>query len=173
MEIARAVAARKRIIPVLVDGGRLPAEAGHVGAQSPARLQYCEIGRRTFKRHQGLARTLSAKARRPIRPFHLPRKGLLVVVPVVSAVLYAVAWSISCKGRGLVAKRITWLGDGLRYPLSDQLRIVSSRSNRGTDRAQIVEGAFATRSVAPRRFAALLDELVRRGASRVVVPTRP
>jgi hypothetical protein len=173
-EIARAVAARKRIIPVLVDGGRLPAEADLPSAlQSLARLQYCEIGRRTFEGDiQGLARTLSADsaAADPARFIFLVKRSL-VVVPVVSAVLCAVAWSnLFAKVEIWFANRITWLGDGLfDIPLSDQLRIVSlplePRDGSGSDPSR-----EAVRLDPSRRadFAALLDELVRQGA-RVVV----
>jgi len=173
-EIARAVAARKRIIPVLVDGGRLPAEADLPSAlQSLARLQYCEIGRRTFEGDiQGLARTLSAEsaAADPARFIFLVKRSL-VVVPVVSAVLCAVAWSnLFVKVEIWFANRITWLGDGLfDIPLSDQLRIVSlplePRDGSGSDPSK-----EAVRLDPSRRadFAALLDELVLQGA-RVVV----
>jgi hypothetical protein len=63
-EIERAFAARKRVIPVLVDGARLPSEKDLPAPLRPlARLQYSEIGRRTFDGDiEGLARTTVAAA---------------------------------------------------------------------------------------------------------------
>jgi len=129
-EIERAVAARKRVIPVLVDGARLPSEADLPTPLRPlARLQYSEIGRRTFDGDiEALARTMAREsaAADPARFIWLVKRALLVV-PAVSGVMLVLAWShLFYKVDLWFENRIAWLGDGLfDIPLSDQLRIVA------------------------------------------------
>jgi hypothetical protein len=173
-EIERALTARKRVIPVLVDGARFFAEADlPSGLESLARLQYCEVGRQTFDGDiQRLARTLADEsvAADPARFIWLVRRAL-VVVPAVSAVLLALSWShLFDKVDIWFENRITWLGDGLfDIPIRDQLKIVALRleppAGSGTDPSR---EAFRLDPSRRADFAALLDELTRQGA-RVVV----
>ena len=131
-EIERALTAKKRVIPVLVDGARFCGEADlPSGLRSLARLEYCEIGRQTFDGDiQRLARTLAdaSAAADPARFIWLVKRAL-IVVPVVSAVLLALSWShLFDKVDIWFENRITWLGDGLfDIPIRDQLKIVALR----------------------------------------------
>ena len=167
-EIERALTGKKRVIPVLVDGARLPVEADLPPTlRSLARLQYCEIGRQTFDGDiQRLARALADEgaAADPARFIWLVKRALLVV-PVVSGVLLALAWShLFDRANVWLENRIAWLGDGLLdMPLRDQLRIVALSLEPDAARE-------AVRLEPSRRaqFAALLDELARQGARAVV-----
>ncbi len=166
-EIERALTGKKRVIPVLVDGARFPVEADLPPVLRPlARLQYCEIGRQTFDGDiQRLARALADEsAADPARFIWLVKRALLVV-PVVSGVLLALAWShLFDRADIWFENRIAWFGDGLfDIPLRDQLRIVALRLEPDSSRE-------ALRLDPSRRaeFAVLLDELARQGA-RVVV----
>src|SRR5262245_48420062 len=173
-EIERALAAKKRVVPVLVDGARFFAESDLPPVLSSlARLQYCEIGRQTFDGDiQRLARTLAdeSAATDPARFIWLVKRAL-VVVPVISAALLALAWSYLFDKIDIwLENRITWLGDGLfDIPIRDQLKIVALRleppAGSAADRSR-----EASRLDPSRRadFATLLDELTRQGA-RVVV----
>ena len=131
-EIERALAAKKRVIPVLVDGARFFKESDLPTAlRSLARLQYCEIGRPTFDGDiERLARTLADEgaAADPARFIWLVKRALLVV-PVVSGVLLALASSHLFEKVDIwFENRIAWFGDGLfDVALRDQLRIVALR----------------------------------------------
>jgi hypothetical protein len=173
-EIERALTAKKRVIPVLVDGARFCGESDlPSGLRSLARLQYCEIGRQTFDGDiQRLARTLAEEsvAADPARFIWLVKRAL-VVVPAVSAVLLALSWShLFDKADIWFENRITWLGDGLfDIPIRDQLKIVALRLEPPTGSS--TDSSREARRLDPSRradFAALLDELTRQGA-RVVV----
>lgn len=173
-EIERALATRKRVIPVLVDGARLPSGADLPAALRPlARLQYCEIGRRTFDGDiESLARTLSEEsaAADPARFIWLVKRSLLVV-PAVSGMMLVLAWSnLFSQVDVWFENRIAWLGDGLfDIPLRDQLRIVALRLEP-LDGSSADPAREAARLDPSRRadFAVLLDELARQGA-RVVI----
>ena len=156
-EICQALASRKRVVPVLVEGARLPAEAELPSPlKALARMQYCEIGRQTFEGDiQGLARALSdaGPAADPARWIWLVGRSLLVV-PAVSVMMLLFVWShVFDRVDFGLQNRITWLGDGLLdVPLRDELRIVAVGDVGGLRE----------------KFATLLDELVRQRA-RVVV----
>ena len=173
-EIERALAAKKRVIPVLVDGARLPAEADLPPVLRPlARLQYCEIGRQTFDGDiERLARTLAdeSAAADPARFIWLVKRALLVV-PMVSVVLLALAWSHLFDRLDIwFENRIAWLGDGLfDIPLQDQLRIVAlSLPPPAESSADSSREEFRLDPSRRADFAGILDELTRQGA-RVVI----
>jgi CHASE2 domain-containing sensor protein len=170
-EVGQALAAHKRVIPVLVEGAQLPEDAElPLPLKALARLQYRAIGRQTFEGDiHALARELSegGAAGDPARWIWLIKRSL-VLVPAVSAVMILVAASHVFDQVDIwLQNRMTWLGDGLvDVPLRDELRIVALQPGDGARST----GGEAERLHPSRRvqFAALLDELTRQRARRVV-----
>ena len=173
-EIERALTARRRVIPVLVDGARLPPEAElPVPLRPLARMQYCAIGRPTFDGDiQRLARSLAdeSAAADPARFIWLVKRAL-IAVPVIAGALLVLAWSqLLAKADIWIENRIAWLGDGLAdIPVREELRIVALRLEpSGSQPAETSPEAFRLDPSRRAEFAALLDELARQGARAVV-----
>jgi CHASE2 domain-containing sensor protein len=128
-EITQGLSGGKRVIPVLIDGAGLPTEDQLPPALKVlARMQYREIGRRSFEGDvQALARALSGTgaAVDPARWIWLVKRSLLTV-PIVAAAAVAVGWSnLLDQADVWFQNRTTWIGDSIfDIPQSDRLRVV-------------------------------------------------